>query len=448
MPPTRTFLAFAFKLVLVETSHRADQSGQKLLAERSRLYYLSLGWRTVVSRRHVVNQKFLLLLTGITLAASQATLGQTYTGSLLYPLTVPSSNGATFNSISDNELFGTIQVAVGGSTYNHAVLWPGNSTSVDLNPAGYMNSFASGSFGDQQVGRADNHAMLWTGSAASAVDLQPATLTGINYSFAEGISSTQQVGDGFAALNSDTTHALLWTGSAAIAVDLSPTGIPGIISSQAIAADGKTQVGAGDTSVDPPDSHALLWSGTADSAIDLNPTNLSGINQSVAFGVGGNQQVGTGYGTNISHAILWTGSAASAVDLNPTDLSGIISSTARGTNGTVQVGYALTTPFDDPNAILWFGTAASAVNLQSLLPSNVYWYESEALTVDASGNVFGWGEGFSFQTESNTYYAVEWSPVPEPGTISLLLISCVGLLARRTRLPLQFQAKSDANHQS
>jgi len=56
---------------------------------------------------------------------------------------------------------------------------------VDLNPAGFVYSGAYGFSGSQQVGAGTGpvtgnqlHALLWSGSASSAVDLNPADFTG------------------------------------------------------------------------------------------------------------------------------------------------------------------------------------------------------------------------------------------------------------------------------
>ena len=57
-------------------------------------------------------------------------------------------------------------------------------TAFDLDPSGFTTSFALGAWGGQQVGEGsgtatggNNHALLWTGSAASATDLNPAGIT-------------------------------------------------------------------------------------------------------------------------------------------------------------------------------------------------------------------------------------------------------------------------------
>ena len=50
---------------------------------------------------------------------------------------------------------------------------------IDLNPSGFLNSHALGVSGGQQVGdgfglaTGGTHALLWSGSAASVIDLNP-----------------------------------------------------------------------------------------------------------------------------------------------------------------------------------------------------------------------------------------------------------------------------------
>jgi hypothetical protein len=149
--------------------------------------------------------------------------------------------------------------------------------------------------------------------------------------------------------------------------------------------------------------------------------------------VGGNQEVGYEYATtNQDHAVLWSGSATSAVDLNPTDLSGINYSAAYATNGIDQVGYGYnSTNIISGDALLWTGTAASAVDLQTLLPATGTWFNSYAFWVDPAGNVYGTAQGM--YAGADTTFAVEWSPVPEPAAISMLVIAGAGVFMCRRR---------------
>lgn len=99
---------------------------------------------------------------------------------------------------------------------------------VDLTPSGFTAT-AEGVSNGQQAGYGNvlnsyAHALLWSGSAASAVDLNPA---GFTQSFAYGVSGGQQIGWGSGAATGDVAHALLWSGTAASAVDLNPSGFAG-----------------------------------------------------------------------------------------------------------------------------------------------------------------------------------------------------------------------------
>jgi hypothetical protein len=271
------------------------------------------------------------------------------------------------------------------------------------------------------------HALLWSGTAASAVDLNPTNLNGIVYSSASATNGTQQVGEGSDEYLS-VTHALLWSGTAASAVDLNPNGFS-FSDAVGISPSGNQQVGSAE--IGSTGYQAMLWSGTAASAVDLNPTNFIGNNASFALGTSGTQQVGYIFGTGTAgdaHALLWSGTAASVVDLNPASL-GITSSIAWGTNGTEQVGDGV--GGDYRQAMLWIGTAASAVDLGALLPSTGQWTNSEAFSVDSSGNVYGIANG-TFDNVNGSF-AVEWSPVPEPTTASVLLIAGAGMLMHRRR---------------
>ena len=159
----------------------------------------------------------------------------------------------------------------------------------------------------------------------------------ISDSAAFGISGLSEVGYGWdPAVGDSSTHALLWNGTAASAVDLHPATFG---SSYANAVSGMSQVGYG-TGPLYNISHALLWHGTAAGAIDLHPT---GFFNSYAYGVSAGSQVGYGTlaiptGEGDAHALLWTGSAASVLDLQP---AGFDSSIALGVSGAGQVGSAI-----------------------------------------------------------------------------------------------------------
>jgi hypothetical protein len=122
----------------------------------------------------------------------------------------------------------------GAGGIGHAFLWELTPESaIDLHPGGnplYVHSEGAEIRGDQQVGSAGTglfqtyHAILWRGSAASAVDLNPEHL-GFAYSLAHDTNGRQQVG--LATVNpgnpfdpNQFAHAMLWSGTAASALDL------------------------------------------------------------------------------------------------------------------------------------------------------------------------------------------------------------------------------------
>lgn len=233
----------------------------------------------------------------------------------------------------------------GAGAATHALKWLGSAGSaVDLHPSGFLSSMAFSIAGDQIVGagfvRLDTpHALLW--SSGGGVDLHP---SGFTTSFGRGTDGSQQVGSG-ANPNGGMgviSHALLWTGTAASAVDLHPS--TGFSTTGALAVSGGQQVGEGFIG---SNAHALLWKGSAQSVVDLNP---SGFFDSHALGVAAGRQVGYGAmsGSGGTHALLWTGTAESVVDLHAFLPPGFTTSRANGIDASGNIiGTA------DGHAILW-----------------------------------------------------------------------------------------------
>jgi hypothetical protein len=106
------------------------------------------------------------------------------------------------------------------------------------------------------------HALLWTGSASSYVDLHPRN-SGISSSVAMGIGDGQQVG--YVSGPGYAWHAALWSGTAESFVDLNP---PVFTTSWAAGVSGGRQVGYGETATGDV-GHALLWAGSANTYVDL-----------------------------------------------------------------------------------------------------------------------------------------------------------------------------------
>jgi hypothetical protein len=328
------------------------------------------------------------------------TRAQSYVGIDLYLIRSPSGDPVFLSTNPKSAAGGQVVgyrenfSANGSVLQGDGLLWiPPSGDVVDLTLIAGIPVYATD--GNHQVGGA-GHALLWSVTAASVIDLHPA---GFYSSRAYDVAGAQQVGVGQIRQGTSLIeHALLWNGTAASAVDLHPTNLTGFDGSIAIGTDGVRQVGWGyGVGTGGNVDHALLWSGTATSAIDLHPTNLLGYSESQALGVGGNQQVGVALRFG-QHAMLWSGTANSAVDLNPA--GSVVGSIAYGTNGIHQVGVS------DFGATLWSGTAASAINLNALLP--FISQTSDAHSIDAQGNIFG------VAFDGNDLHAVEWSPLPEP----------------------------------
>lgn len=299
----------------------------------------------------------------------------------------------------------------GQTPVNHAVLWSGSAAgAIDL---GVGTALAVGD--GQQVGSANNRAALWLGSAGSRVDLNPAQWT---QSAAAGAGGGRQVGSATRSVVCTTKkgqcpggvrtefHPFMWSGSAASAVDLTPLGL-GFGAGRALATDGLQQVGIGFQVIGVnafSGPFAVVWSGAADSAVNLNPPDAS---TSQANGVYGGQQVGYGYVP--SRALLWKGSADTKVELHP---AGFESSVANATNGVQQVGSGFvvgaSAGVTHRHALVWSGSAESAVDLNQFLPPG--YTDAAANGIDAAGNIVGWASKGPSDVAANVH-AVLWKPV-------------------------------------
>jgi hypothetical protein len=194
-----------------------------------------------------------------------------------------------------------------GDGVSHGVIWlstnsPGMLT--DLTPSGAYYSIARAADADSQSGYAQfgaSHAALWRGSAASFVDLHPATASA---SAVVGASGGWQVGTGTFA---NHTHAALWTGTSNSFSDLHPSGAT---DSGANSISG-TQV-AGWATFDGTNTHAYLWSTTGPAGLDLHPALGTNFMSSVVNRVWTDGQTTRAVGTalqissGLEHAILWT----------------------------------------------------------------------------------------------------------------------------------------------
>ena len=310
------------------------------------------------------------------------------------------SNDVTPLSAAAGKLTGaTSGKQVGGGSDGHAYLLNGTAlASVDLHPAGWINSMALSTDDTQQCGYAysattgGNHAALWWGSAATFVDLHSL----YTWTYCTGNHNGQQVGFGERPVYFMTTqHALLWTGTASSVVDLHPAGYN---YSKALGVHDGQQVGYASSLPYPTvtadslgyhtTSHALLWSGTAASVVDLHP---AGYDASEASATNGVQQGGWVYSAALvsQHAAVWSGTADSVVDLHP---AGYTDSKVTGLSASKQVGEGWVGPAGLPgsvrHALVWQGTADSVVDLNQYLPAG--YTHGVATGVDANGNVVGY----------------------------------------------------------
>ncbi|HXE52178.1 MAG TPA: PEP-CTERM sorting domain-containing protein [Tepidisphaeraceae bacterium] len=369
---------------------------------------------------------------GVTILAAAASLAMgaavhatpAYQGISLYPLAAPTGGTVgTLQGINGGQTFGSVQI--GSNTL--ASIWGANGWLTVLQPSNlgyYSGSMVTVALPGMQGGYAvnsdtnQNHAVIWTGAADTAVDLNPNVLYGYYTSQINAASGNQQVGSGASVEHGN--HGLIWSGTPDSAIDVNPAGALGSV---LLGTDRVNQVGYSVPSQFGTD--ATMWSGTADSYVSLAGPNLL---NSEAVAVSGGQEVGSGNfrasaGEQPTHAILWTGTADSAVDLHPS--SAYWKSWAVATNGVEQVGYVWPSPdYEIQYAFLWQGSAASAVNLQQLLPAGLQ--SSKAFSIDASGDVYGvaldnWG----------VYHAVEWTPVPEPAGVVAVIIAGWALMSRR-----------------
>lgn len=318
---------------------------------------------------------------------------------------------------------------------SHAALWSGSAASfVDLS-AGFNATYCNGVHGGQQVGYGETfiytvaiqHAIVWTGSAASRVDLHP-MIFGYPFSKAMGVRSGQQVGfvsqihypimDSGPVLGS---HAVLWTGTATSAVDLTPAGYD---SAQALATNGTQQGGWARVALGASQMHAILWTGTAASAVDLNPAMFT---DSRITALTDTKQVGDGWvgpayqAGSVRHALVWTGTADSVVDLNQYLPTGYTQAVATGidANGNVA-GYAYNTfsqgmdiPPDAIAVVFAPGQGApAALSSLSLTPSNVAPGAVLQGVVSIPSAAPAAGVGISFVSADQTLI-----PAPTPVTI-------------------------------
>ena len=352
-----------------------------------------------------------------------------YTGKDISPAGSTSS-GLSSTSSAGGSFVGSS--SVGGNS--HAILYDNNlNQTTDLNPAGMSSSVAKGTDGIEQVGYSRSsiyyyyaNCTIWKGGAASAIYLTPSGASG---SWCVGTDGGREIGWDYRPFYIYATqHAILWSGSANSYVDLHAGGAT---YSRGRAIHGSEQVGeiSSVASTDPDDGYmygqAVLWHDTAASMVFLNP---AGYVSSGALTTNGSQEGGWAKLTNNStaHAMMWSGTAASAVDLHP---AGYFDSRVSAISATTQAGDgwaggAAHTTGSHRHALAWTGSAASVVDLHVFAPLG--YTDSVATGIDSTGNVVG----YAFKTPTGGDHlpvdaiAVVFAATPGPAApISSLSLS-------------------------
>ena len=142
----------------------------------------------------------LLILLSPYFGAPAIALAVQYSGAQLYKL-VPPSGFTTFGYGLPGHLAEAGQMTAGGPAANHqhALLWDSSGTAIDLNASGspFTDAAVYATNGVNQVGigwgdstGGKHHAVLWSGTSASAVDLHPANLSGFTESFLVDVSGS------------------------------------------------------------------------------------------------------------------------------------------------------------------------------------------------------------------------------------------------------------------
>ncbi|MCA9251479.1 MAG: hypothetical protein KDA54_10140, partial [Phycisphaerales bacterium] len=211
------------------------------------------------------------------------------------------SSGAEYDYIyaTDGErLVGTLVYEYQMGNYDSkAHLWTAENNGISLHFTGATDTTATAIDGEHQYGwyrtaSSSTHAIMWSGTSSSGVDLHP---TGYGTSVISG------AGDGQAVGTADS-NAGLWVKTAGAFINLNPQGAT---SSAAVATHGGLQAGnvAG---------RAALWAGTPASYVDLGAFVPSGFTSSYAedFEVAMNGTITVvGYGYNPqagrNEALVW-----------------------------------------------------------------------------------------------------------------------------------------------
>ena len=195
----------------------------------------------IVATGGIMNYRTASVAIGILSLLANAATAQSYAFHELYTLGTthgPGFNGFPFAVGPGGEVVGYIGHAA--DTGSYPTIWnPANPNGIDLEPVD-SGGFAYETDGVHQVGEIGgrdingvfyDHATIWSGQPGTAVNLNPTPfVNGVPVpwvdSFAEAVSSSQQVGFGCpnGCSSGNPLYALLWSGTKESFVNLNPVG--------------------------------------------------------------------------------------------------------------------------------------------------------------------------------------------------------------------------------
>lgn len=351
----------------------------------------------------------------IAMAAAQADAQTQYTVTLLpVPGVYLGGNVSSINNgVAGGWAYTNCAGKPGCSTMEVPMLWPDLATVVDLTTgsrgidlSSQIQAVLPTALGGWDTQSGGTHAMLLEPTLSGKIDLNwiffGSKVLAVCPGYQAGYAQTTPVTSSGGGAGGVIWHAMLWSGTADSWVDLHNE----MDVSQVLGCDGNVQVGFAASRSNT--QHAVMWTGARTSEIDLH----SGPYQSdAATAVSGNTQVGWGAildrnKQEFLHALLWHGAPNTLTDIHP---AGFQNSQALGAAGNMQVGYAVNG--NDPIApgtyhgLLWFGSAATAIDLNQFLPAG--YTDAQVDAIDAvTGIIAGAAKG-----PKGVFEPAVWIPV-------------------------------------
>ena len=317
-----------------------------------------------------------------------------WTATSLHPSGAISSRGY---GVGDGQETGTVVYTATDGNEEHAVLWSGTAESmIDLHNPSTIKTGAVATAGGMQGGNwwepfeiFQNgqwylvyfpEACAWSGSAGSFQNLR---VSGWEYSGVYDSDGVHQIG----AVSRDDevgnvyTRAGMWSGTSGSWMSLHPSS--GVSNSSGAALDGDQQYGSILTPYPGPIRKAAKWSGTAASYEDMHP---AGASRSWISGAGDGQQVGSAEFGGVVRAMLWSGHKLSAIDLTGSD---DLIPTVMDAAGGLQVG---TRFVGATHAVVLASDGDDWVDLHEALGPDYSISRAEGIDVEEDGTIriVGW----------------------------------------------------------